>query len=303
MFGMGVCELQRGEGDSALDWLERARALYRDLGELRGWGLSTLSMVILFHARGRLDEAADLATEVACVGEETGDRQLWARGTGYHGGVLVMAGRLDAGLLLLQRSQALCRSFNDPMSLAMIAGFHAMALLAEGNAVAAAHVAEESAHFLDESGINCLGTVFVRSALAEAYLMIAAEAPAAEQQTALKRARSAINAVSQQARVHHEAAFLAERWRGTWEWLNNHPHAARCWWERSLSNAESAGADWETARTHLEIYRYANDGAARLAAEQILRKIGSNYELGAVRPLRGLETLQARAVGAARSTT
>ncbi|MEW6162021.1 MAG: hypothetical protein AB1606_01685 [Nitrospirota bacterium] len=73
--------------------------------------------------------------------------------------------------------------------------------------------------------------------------------------------------------------------RGTYEWANGRPAAAKKWWQRSLLAAEKLGACCDLGMTYLEMGKRTGDPLFLKRAETIFDKIGDRLNLAQAQEL------------------
>ena len=104
-FWIGMELIVHGEIGRGTGWIGRAeRVLEREPGECAERGLLLMPGAFMHEARGDYDAAAAVAGEAAAAGERFGDRDLCALARQAQGHFLVMGGRLDEGLRLLDEA-------------------------------------------------------------------------------------------------------------------------------------------------------------------------------------------------------
>lgn len=276
--GQGIHEYAVGNWDAAIVTLGRARASYWSAGELRGWGLASIFLQGILFRRGQFEYMGAIAQDVVRVGQDGDDRQLHGWGAAFLGRALINSGSLEEGLPVLRQSLELCRSSADQVMSSAAAGLLATALLRRGAFEEACQLVDEGSAALDASGLKSAGCIHMRSAAAEVYLAMAAQASGSQRMTPLARARKAIDATMTLGKLHADAASLASCWRGTYEWLNGKPAAARQWWQKSINLAEELEATCVLARTCVEIGRYAGDADAVQRGIALYASMGADEE-------------------------
>jgi ATP/maltotriose-dependent transcriptional regulator MalT len=104
-FWIGMELIVSGEVGRGTGWIGRAeRVLEREPGECAERGLLLMPGAFMHEARGDYDTAAAIAGEAAAMGERFGDRDLCALARHTQGHFLVLGGRLDEGLRLLDEA-------------------------------------------------------------------------------------------------------------------------------------------------------------------------------------------------------
>src|SRR5207248_9779996 len=101
-FWIGVSLAQRGEMGRAGGWLGRAERLLEEAGpDCAEAGYLLLPLVFRHAGSGDLEAAAIVAGEAAAFGERFGDRDLFALAAHEHGHLLILLGRRELGVSLL----------------------------------------------------------------------------------------------------------------------------------------------------------------------------------------------------------
>ena len=104
-FWIGMELIVSGEVGRGTGWIGRAeRVLEREPGECAERGLLLMPGAFMHEARGDYDAAATVAGEAAALGERFGDRDLSALARHAQGHFLVLGGRIDEGLRLLDEA-------------------------------------------------------------------------------------------------------------------------------------------------------------------------------------------------------
>jgi DNA-binding CsgD family transcriptional regulator len=104
-FWIGMQLIVGGEIGRGTGWIGRAeRVLEREPGDCAERGLLLMPGAFVQEARGDYDAAAAVAAEAAAVGDRFGDRDLCALARHSQGHFLVLGGRLDEGLRLLDEA-------------------------------------------------------------------------------------------------------------------------------------------------------------------------------------------------------
>ena len=104
-FWVGMQLMLHGEMGRATGWLGRAQRLVeREPGECVEQGYMLLPLAFRHEAMGDLELAAATAADAAAIGERFGDSDLFALAAHAQGMLLVSAGRVEAGLALLDEA-------------------------------------------------------------------------------------------------------------------------------------------------------------------------------------------------------
>jgi DNA-binding CsgD family transcriptional regulator len=103
-FWIGIQFAQRGEIARASGWLGRATRLVQSHPDEVEQGYLLLPTIFEREARRELEEAARIAGDAVVIAERLGERDLFALAVHMQGHVLIEAGRLRDGLVLLDEA-------------------------------------------------------------------------------------------------------------------------------------------------------------------------------------------------------
>jgi DNA-binding CsgD family transcriptional regulator len=103
-FWIGIQFAQRGEMAQASGWLGRAARLIDSHPDEVERGYLLLPAVFEREARGQLEEAARIAGDAVVIAERLGERDLFALAAHMQGHMLIEAGHLRDGLVLLDEA-------------------------------------------------------------------------------------------------------------------------------------------------------------------------------------------------------
>jgi DNA-binding CsgD family transcriptional regulator len=103
-FWIGIQFAQRGEMARASGWLGRASRLVQSHPDEVEQGYLLLPAVFEREARGELEEAARIAGDAVVIAERLGERDLFALAAHMQGHMLIAAGHLRDGLVLLDEA-------------------------------------------------------------------------------------------------------------------------------------------------------------------------------------------------------
>ena len=164
-------------------------------------------------------------------------------------------GRIAVAESISRRALEICRSIPDYPALTIAAGNLGLCHLRRGDLAEAVAVLEEANHVINERGTKGHEITLARNALAEAYLAEAEHARGAARVLALTKAKRACHTALRSGGLARGGLPGAMRHRGTYALLTGKHHAARRWWQRSLTVAKQLGAGDETAMTSFEMDR------------------------------------------------
>ncbi len=103
-FWIGIQFAQRGEMARASGWLGRATRLVHSHPDQVEHGYLLLPAVFEREARGEIEEAARIAGDAVVIAERLGERDLFALAVHMQGHMLIEAGHLRDGLVLLDEA-------------------------------------------------------------------------------------------------------------------------------------------------------------------------------------------------------
>ncbi|MBI4636203.1 MAG: AAA family ATPase [Candidatus Rokubacteria bacterium] len=269
----------------ALDHNRRAMQEFRRAGELRGWGAPATMAVVLLVQLGDLAAALAESEEIARVGRDGGDRQLWGWGLLARGWALLRAGPLEEAASCLGRAIELFEGIPDYGDVAEASGFLGQCYLGQGKLDEARGLLEETDQLIARWGVRGHQVASTHAGLAAAHLAMAEHLQGAERARALARAKWACRATLGIARAVRPTLPAVCRLQGTYEWLRGKPGAAQRWWRRSLAAAAAQGARWDEGATWLEIGRRLGTRADVERAHAILSQIGASPDVTEARRL------------------
>jgi tetratricopeptide (TPR) repeat protein len=285
-FGQGVHGQVSGHWDEGIRHYRAAAKMYRQAGQLRGWGVATVSAGWLLTLRGELEKSRTLTEEVVQVGEASGDRQMLALGLA-DGGFLVLhhEANPEAATSLLERSIELFEAVPDLSSVTWAHGALVECLLHMGDLDRALRVAEESATMIAKHRLSGPYIAIPLNSLAAVRLAALDRDGSAAGRTMFKAARSACRQALVGGRRFADGLPGACRHWGTYHWLRGRPQRAKWWWRRGLAAAHRLGARYEAGLLHLERGRRTGARADVEYAERLFAEIGDRLDQARARAL------------------
>jgi tetratricopeptide (TPR) repeat protein len=257
-------DLGRSDG---LRYLELARPIYEELGDLRGLGVVLSNLGIHAYYEGRWDESIAFYRESREAKERSGDVIGAVIQVNNEAEILSDQGRLDEARRRLEEARRVWRA----------AGYRVGAALATSNLgrVAARARRFEEAHELLQAAADTFqeigATAFVHENAARVAECLVLEGRYAE-------AREVVDATLDGAQDEPGATAALERLAGYAIVQARQPgDEARAHLERSLAVARALGADYEIALTlrALADTKLAGDvDAARRESEELLERLG-----------------------------
>jgi len=146
-------------------------------------------------------------------------------------------------------------------------------------------VLEQSHQLIREHGLRGYTITPPCNALALAYLVAAEQAVGFDRLSWMRKARRACRAALKQGKAFCGGMPEAMRLQGRYAWLKGRRRAAQRWWQRSLVLAETLGARYHLAMTHLEIGERLGDRAHLERAEALLVETGTQEDLARAQEL------------------
>jgi len=275
---LGLCAHDHcvlGRWDDALRHAELSAEIYRQAGDVRGWGVSRRMLSAFLAYRGDFARAVDTASEIVNVAEDAAHPQVLGWGLHALGIALWRAGDLPEAHARLEQAIAVLRSVPDHRAAVMAIGDLGHCLLEEGRVEDAVPQLEEARTLMTELGLRGFSCTPVATALAEAYLAVAERAAPADRRAALRKARRASRAARRQAKIDTTSLPAAYRMQGTYCWLRGRRRRAARWWRRSLAVSEKLGARHDLGLTALERGRRLGTVSDLRLAQETLSAIGA----------------------------
>jgi class 3 adenylate cyclase/tetratricopeptide (TPR) repeat protein len=252
-FGQGVHDQVSGRLDEGIRYYRAAAEMYQRAGQLRGWGMASVSAGWLLFLRGDLEESRELTERVVQVGEASGDRQTLALGLS-DGGILALyhEGKPESAAPLLERAIELFEAVPDLSSVTWARAALVECLLHKGDLDRALRVAEENAIMIAKHRLSGPYITVPLNSLAAARLAALDRDGTTAGRVKFKAARVAcLQALAEGRRFPDGFPGACRHW-ATYHWLRARPRRARRWWRRGLAAAHRLGARYESGLIHLE---------------------------------------------------
>ncbi len=131
--------------------------------------------------------------------------------------------------------------------------------------------------------INSYSDVTTLNNMAETYLWLAEQGGELQKNMSLKKAKSTCHAALREGAKMHPKLPKAMRLQGTYEWLRGKHAAAQKWWQKSLTEAERMGLQYDVGMVHLEMGQRLGERAHMEQAEAISAEIGAELDLAKAR--------------------
>ncbi len=229
----GYYEAGIGEWSECREDLERARALYEGIGDVRlGEEAISILAYALFY-KGELPESLELYRTLERSGEERVDGQITGWGLTNRIKILVRTGDLARIDELIARADAL---LVDGITRAVLDGARVELALARSDLVAARREALSAAKQLETSPPRSFMAISAYGAVADALLANLRKAPSKEHSREAKRA---VDALAKAARSFPIGEPERDLHRGTYEALQHRAARARVLWQRAVDAAHA----------------------------------------------------------------
>ena len=266
-----------GRFTEAAAQFERSVGAYRQIGEVRGAGAAASCWV---HGRlltGELELCRSRSEAEAAIAADTGDRQVRAWFEGHLMYLRFLRGEsIDEVVCQADRGLALFQAIPDYASLAQTKALISLCYLARGQRSTALRVAELTLAILREHSARGPIVPYVLGWLADSAIAVLAarvgnRASPEEERTAATIGETLLR----QGRRTREGEVCGLRWRGAVAWANGRQRRAKRQWDEALQAAEALGAEFESARTWLDIGRFSGDRDALARAETLFGAMGA----------------------------
>ena len=263
-----------GEWDRALEYHDRSRRLYREIGDLRREAAMSFAAAWLLRLKGELSESRRLAEEMIRLGEEGADPHTAA--WGYHalGRVQAITEDPNGARSNLERGIALAEAAEDFQSRAPALSDLAECLLRLGSLDQAIEAAERADRVARERSQRDFLHCQVRYGLGLVYLAAAEAEEGGARRATLKSASRAIKQALAHGRIARNGLPGAYRLKGVAEWLGGNESSAARWWKQSETISREMGARYEEALTLREMGRRLGDEACAQRSAVMFDEMG-----------------------------
>jgi hypothetical protein len=230
--------------------------------------------------RGEFALGLRCGQELVQVGRDGADRETEFLGLLLQGLALLRLGWLEEGVRQNRRAVELGEAVPDYPGRVGAGAQLAMCYLRLGNLGRALEEIEASQKVCVERSLREPSQQgILRNGLTEIYLAAAERTSGQERAGWLKQAQRAGRDALRHARRYRPARSKAMRMWGRYEWLRGRKALARLWWLRSLAEAEALGTPYDVGRAHLEIGLRLGDRQRLSRAEEILTRLGAEWDL------------------------
>jgi len=242
----------------------------------------------LFHFKGDSTRSFEVFRNIAKVGQEGADRQIWGWGLWGQGLNLLRSGSLGAAEECLQKSLEMHMTVPDYQGMIDAKRDLARCYLYQSKLQRAFEVLEKGERIITEQGLKGPPVTRLLNVLAETHLAAAERSEGSEKFNAFEKAKRACVKAVKEAKIYRAGLPHAYRIQGSYEWCNGKPAAAQKCWQRSLSIAEKLGARHELGTTYLEMGSRTGESFFLKRAEMIFDKVGAKLELLKIQQLLNL---------------
>ena len=249
----GLLQRTTGSVDESVQSFEQSAAAYKGIGDIRGWGGSTMTLFWVVYQRADFAYAAKLASDLVRVGQDAGDPHITSWGLTAFGALGLTVGPLDEAASRLSTVRDMCIQISAFRMQAGAGGVLGKCRLRQGRLSEAAAILQESVGLIEARKMRDLGAAQALNAFAELCLIDVGRLAGAQRRGAI---RAASRACVKALRCTRDAMpWLPEtlRLHGTLAWLSGDTTFARERWEKSLATAQDLGLAVERAHTLLEM--------------------------------------------------
>jgi tetratricopeptide (TPR) repeat protein len=242
-----------GRWTAAVEDYRRSIAAYKNAGHLRGWGGALWWFAWLQFMQGELATAMQCFSDIMQVGSDVADRQVYGWGLRGVGRLLSERGQWSEAVTHLQQGIDVLQTVPDYSSVARTMSTLGLCYLHQGKIEEGLVLVEKSQALVVKQRLYGFLSSETRLAVPEAYLFAAELGKGSRRESSLAMAAQACRLALQQTRVDREAGPGAFRYRGVLEWLQGNPKQAEQWWRKSIDTARQLGARYELAKVYLEM--------------------------------------------------
>jgi class 3 adenylate cyclase/tetratricopeptide (TPR) repeat protein len=265
--------------ETAIEDCQKAAEAFWSAGNLRGWGGASSICAELFHFKGDSTRSFEVFRNIAKVGQEGADRQIWGWGLWGQGLNLLRSGVLGAAEECLRKSLEMHMTVPDYQGMIDAKRDLARCYLYQSKLQRAFEVLEKGERIITEQGLKGPPVTRLLNVLAETHLAAAERFEGSEKFNAFEKTRRACVKAMKAARMYRAGLPHAYRIQGSYEWCNGKPVTAQKCWQQSLSIAQKLGAPHELGTTYLEMGSRTGESLFLKRAEIIFDKIGAKLEL------------------------
>lgn len=185
--GQAIHEDILGKWEAAIEDCQKAAEAFWTAGNLRGWGAANSIRAELYHFRGNLTQSFETFQNIAQVGQEGADHQIWGWRLWGQGLNLLCTGALKEAEAHLQKAIELHMTVPDYQGMVDASRDIGLCYLHQGRLKQARGALEKSEQLAAEQGLKGPPITRLRNVLAEVYLASAERSEGLERTEMLKK--------------------------------------------------------------------------------------------------------------------
>jgi class 3 adenylate cyclase/tetratricopeptide (TPR) repeat protein len=296
-FALAFVDFYDGHWDPFDTRMGKAVTGYRESGDLHRWGSPAMMVSWVQIARGDLERARTLMTEVVRVGKDAADPQISSWGLQVLGRALIALGPLSEAEAALREGADIALRIHSLDNLLHLQAMLVSCLVLQGRLAECPPLLDEAHAIIRREKMDRdFDAVEVLVADARYRLALAESLQGAPRKAALDQSREACRVGLRCARRMPLWLPTMLRLQGRCDWLRGDTSAAARAWHESLKVAERASFPVERGLTLLEIGRRTDDASRVRQAAQLFRQTGAHTYLALAEPT-ALERVPAESAG------
>ncbi len=272
--GQAIHEDILGKWEVAIEACQKAAEAFWTAGNLRGWGGTNSLCAELLYFKGNFTQSSEIFQNIAKVGQEGADHQVWGWGLWGQGLNLLCSGSYVEAETYLLKAIELLMTIPDYQGMVDAKRDLGRCYLYQCKHKQALTILEKGEQVVKEQGLKGPPVARLYNVLSEAYLIAAEKSEGREKTEMLNKTKHACQKALKQTKIYRGCLPHAYRVKGSYEWANGRPAAAKKWWQQSLLAAEELGARYDLGITYLEMGERTGDILLLKRAEGIFDKIG-----------------------------
>ena len=289
-----VHEYHKGNWNATLNYSKLAADIYRESGDLRGWGIALNITAYALAYQGDFEQALTPCHELIHAGQEAADKELCCWGLYPLGFVKRRMGHLNEAITFLHQAMSISESIPDYTFYVLAGGELGQCYLCLGNFQLALETLNKTKQISMERKIIGNPITPLINGTSEAYLLFVEQSAGDKRKASfwLKKARIACKISVKHGKVFQPAFPEAMLLKGRYEWLSGRISIARKWWQRSLIMAEDMNQKFDLGMTHFEIGLRLGEQSNLERAAVVFLEIGAHAYLAETQELlRRIESL------------